>query len=397
MSSSGTSKNEYRDLFFHKKGYVSLNHGSFGSCPKAIMEHQFSLQRNMETLSTYFINRELKPLYKESLSGLANFLNINPQDIAFIRNATFAVNSVVSTFPFQKGDEIVTTNLIYEAYRPLFGQIVKNKGVNLKIAQLPFPIESNEQVISKILEQVTTQTKFAFLDHITSETATIFPIENLISEFRKRNIPLLVDGAHAPGMVPLDIKKLNPDYYTGNCHKWLCSPKGAAFIYIRPELQSQTKPAIVSNYFEKGDTISEQFFNSYYWSGTADYTAYCCVKPVIEYLSEVFTGGWPAIMEHNRRLVLKGRDIILNSLQLKDYTPEEMTGSMATFKLNSKTELDSKTGLDTLAIKLFDKYKIEAVIPRLHQTDERILRISAHIYNSEEDYHILGNALKELL
>jgi isopenicillin-N epimerase len=351
----------------------------------------------MESLTTRFFTLELKELYLQSLAGLASFINAPLENIVFIKNATTAANALISSLSLKEGDEIITTNLIYEACRHLLNHYAQTKGVVLKVAQFPFPVTSDEQVISAITELITPKTKLAFLDHITSETATILPIASLIQEFRKRGIPLFIDGAHAPGMILLDLEKLDPDYYTGNCHKWLCSPKGAAFFYVRPDKQKDLNPAIISNYFRKGNETKERFFNSFYWSGTADYTPYCCVKPVIDFFEQTIEGGWSFIMNRNRQLVLTGRDIICDTLGLNEYTPEEMTGSLVTIRLNSKSDLDEKTGLDILVLKLLYDYKIEALIPRLYQTEERILRISAHLYNKESDYEKLALTLKQLL
>jgi isopenicillin-N epimerase len=248
------------------------------------------------------------------------------------------------------------------------------------------------------MELVNNKTRLVFIDHITSETATILPVEKISRELKAYGIPIFIDGAHAPGMIPLDLNIIAPDYYTGNCHKWLSSPKGAAFLYVDPARQENMIPSIISNFFRKGDNVREKFYNSFFWSGTAiDYLSCCAVKPAIKHLAESVEGGWPEIMKRNHELVIKGRDILREMLDLEIFTPEEMTGSMVTFLLNSRGEKDPLIGIDKLLLSLFEKYKIESFITNLYNTDRRILRISAHLYNREEDYARLGTALKEIL
>lgn len=395
---NGKQVENYRDLFGFEEGYLPLNHGSFGACPKAVMQYHFDLQKRMESLTTRFFSLELKPLLIESMKSLARFVNAKQENMVFVRNATTAANAVINSIPWQEGDEIVTNNLIYEACRHLLNHLSQARGVVLRVAHIPFPVESEDQIFSQTMNLVNRKTKLVFLDHITSETATIIPVERICEELRPHNIPVFIDGAHTPGMIPLDLEKLNPDFYTGNCHKWLCAPKGSAFLYVRPDRQKDMIPPTISFFFRKGSTIQEQFFNSFFWTGTAmDYLSCCAVKEAIEYLDKGFNGGWLDIMDHNRNLVLKGRDIIHDILGLQDYTPEEMTGSMVSFRLNSKAEKDPETNADILLLELLRRYKIESFIATLHETDERVLRISAHIYNQESDYVRLGESLKELL
>jgi len=388
---------DYAELFSIEEGYIALNHGSFGACTKEVMEYYIALQRRMENLTTRFFTLELKPLIIDSLTTLAKFVNTSPDNLVFVRNATTAANSVINSLHWEKGDEIVTINLIYEACRHLLNHLSESKGVVQRVAQLPFPVSSEDDVINGIMNLVNNKTKLVFLDHITSETATILPIEKIIRELKVHNIPIFIDGAHAPGMIPLDLENLAPDFYTGNCHKWLCSPKGSAFLYVSPERQQDMIPTVISFFFRRGDTPQEQFFNSYFWTGTAtDYLACCSVKPAIEYLDGVVEGGWQKIMERNQKLVRQGREIVKKVLNLDQYTPDEMTGSMVTFKLNSKADKDPQTNADKLLIKLLEECKIESFIATLYQTDERILRISAHLYNKESDYIKLADCLAKL-
>lgn len=385
---------DYSHLFAIEDGYTALNHGSFGSCPKEVMEHQFELIRHTEKLTTRFFMMEMKTLLQESLKDLAVFLGSPFEDMVFVRNATMGANAVLNSLPLQKNDEIVTTNLIYDSCNYLLHHLSKKKGIIIKTAEISFPDDNEDIITEKILNLITDKTKLIFIDHITSITSLIMPLSKIIPEAKRKGVEIFIDGAHAPGMLPIRIAEIGADYYTGNCHKWMCSPKGAGFLYINPEKQHKIEPAIISNYFNKGDTQAQKLFNSFYWLGTMDYSACCCVKKVIEHLEESVEGGWKHIMERNHQLVLRGRDIILDKLKLTEYTPEEMTGSMVSIKLNSQSEIDAKTTLDVLYLKLLHNHKIEAIFAPLLPKRERILRISAHIYNKEEDYEKLADALK---
>jgi isopenicillin-N epimerase len=389
---------DYAELFNIEKDYIALNHGSFGACTKEVLEHHFTLQRRMESLTTRFFTLELRPLLIESLKTLAEFVHASPGNLVFVRNATTAAHSVLNSFIWEKGDEIVATNLLYEACRYQLEYLVQAKGVILRLAQLPFPLETEEQVVSEIMSKVSRRTKLVCVDHVTSETAAVLPVARICRELKATNIPVFVDGAHAPGMLPLNLEEMAPDFYTGNCHKWLCAPKGSAFLYVNPERHKDMIPSVISFFFRKGITPQEQFFYSFFWSGTAiDYLSCSMVKFAVEFLEKSVTGGWQGIMTHNRKLVRIGREIIRDILKLDQYTPDNMTGSMVTFKLNSKSEKDPVTLVDKLCLQLLYDYKIEAFISRLYQTEERILRISAHLYNKESDYLRLAESLKKLL
>lgn len=390
-------KKGYLELFGIEKGFVALNHGSFGACPVEIINYQFELVRKMESLTTRFFTRIIKPLMKESMESLSSFVNAPAKDMVFVRNATTAANAVINSIPFEKGDEIVTTNLIYGSCRNALDHAAKTKGAVVKKALIPFPVRSENKIAESILGLITKKTKLIFIDHVTSETAMILPVKKICDEANRLGIDIFIDGAHAPGMIPLDISAINPTYYTGNCHKWICAPKGTAFLYVRPDRQESVIPPIISNHFGEGDTPNTSFHSSFDWSGTMDYTNYACVGKTIDYLENKVSGGWKHIMKRNRELAITGRNIITKELHLDQYLPDELIGSMATIKLNSTAVIDPSTGLDIIQMKLLDEYNIEALITTLYPTSERILRISAALYNNENDYELLEEALKMTL
>ncbi len=388
-------KNSYLKLFGIEKGFTALNHGSFGACPTEIINYQFELIKKMESLPTRFFTRIIKPLIAESMEILSGFVNAPANDMVFVRNATTASNAVINSIHFEKGDEIVTTNLIYGSCRNAIDHAAKTKGAVVKKAVIPFPVKSENEITELILGLITKRTKLIFIDHVTSETAMIMPVKKICDEANRLGIDIFIDGAHAPGMIPLDISAINPTYYTGNCHKWICAPKGSAFLYVRPDRQESTIPPVISNYFRQGETANEKLHNSFDWSGTMDYTSHACVGKTIEYLRNNVDGGWNEIMKRNHELAVTGRNIIVKKLHLNQYLSDELIGSMSTIKLDLTTVKDPSTGLDVIQMKLLDEYKIEALITTLFPTNERILRISAALYNNENDYEQLAEALKK--
>ncbi|HSW61626.1 MAG TPA: aminotransferase class V-fold PLP-dependent enzyme [bacterium] len=390
-------KNSYLKLFGIEKGFTALNHGSFGACPVEIINCQFELIKKMESLPTRFFTRIVKPLMKESIEILSGFVNAPANDMVFVRNATTAANAVINSIHFEKGDEIVTTNLIYGSCRNALDHAARTKGAVVKKAVIPFPVKSENEITESILGLITKRTKLIFIDHVTSETAMIMPVKKITDEANRLGIDIFIDGAHAPGMVPLDISAINPTYYTGNCHKWICAPKGSAFLFVRPDRQESTIPPVISNYFRQGETANEKLHNSFDWSGTMDYTSHACVGKTIEYLRNNVDGGWNGIIKRDHELAIKGRSIITKELHLDQFLPDELIGSMATIKLNSNAIIDPSTGLDVIQMKLLDEYKIEALITTLYPSKERILRISAALYNTENDYELLAEALKKML
>src|SRR5262245_23236209 len=224
-----------------------LNHGSFGATPREVLAEQQRLRERMEREPVLFLARELQTRIDEARAALAPFLGARNEDLVFIPNATTAVNAVLRSLAFQPGDEILVTNHGYNACRNAVEYVAQRSGARAVVAHVPFPLRSPDEVVETVLAAVTPRTKLALVDHVTSPTGILFPVEQLIVELRERGVPVLVDGAHAPGMVPLDLNALGADYYTGNLHKWVCAPKGAAFLWVRPERQQPIRPVVISH------------------------------------------------------------------------------------------------------------------------------------------------------
>lgn len=387
------------ELWLLKRDIIFLNHGSFGSCPAAVLDFQNQIRAKMESEPVQFFVRELEGLLDEARAKIAEFLNGNADCLVFVPNATYGVNCVLNSFKFAPGDEILITNHEYNACKNVANFVAQKQGAKVVIADVPFPIKSEDQILESIFASVSERTRLIMIDHVTSPTALVFPVEKIVNRAKKMGIPVLIDGAHTAGMLPVNLKELDADFYTGNCHKWLCSPKGAGFLYVKENWIDMIRPIAISHGANSTRTDRSRFLIEFGWTGTFDPSAYLSVPFSIEYVASLVNGGWQAIMERNHALALAARDLICEHLGIEKPCPDEMIGSMAAFRIwDSPAKEPPKTALysDALQNKLLEKYKIEVPVAPWENYPQRTLRISAQLYNYLEQYEILAKALKEL-
>src|SRR5438445_7019259 len=224
-----------------------LNHGSFGACPSPVLEAQQRLRERLERQPARFFVRDLEPLLADARSALAAFLGAAPEGLVFVPNATTGVNAVLRSLAVAPGDQLLVTDHAYNACRNALDFVAAAARAEVVVVPVPFPLASADAVVEAVVARATPRTRLALLDHVTSPTGLVYPIERLVRELAGRGIDALVDGAHAPGMVPLDLRALGAAYYTGNCHKWLCAPKGAAFLHVRSDRQTGVRPVVISH------------------------------------------------------------------------------------------------------------------------------------------------------
>jgi isopenicillin-N epimerase len=372
---------------------VFLNHGSFGACPRYILDVQAKVRSQLENEPLRFFNREWEPLLDTSREKLAAFVGADVEDLVFVPNATTGVNAVLRSLSFQPGDELLTTNHEYNACRNALDFIASRTSATVVVADIPFPVESPQQVITAIMSKVSSKTKLALLDHITSQTGLIFPIQKIIQQLQAQGIDTLIDGAHAPGMLPLNLKEIGATYYTGNCHKWLCAPKGAAFLYVQRQKQPEIRPLTISHGANSPLTHKSRFQLEFDWTGTNDPTGYICVGEVINFMGLLVPGGWDELMQRNHDLVLEGRQLICDALGIKPPCPDEMIGAMAVIPMPEVLESYTHASLHD---QLFDQHRIQVQVVPWTGKHQLLLRISAQFYNSLEDYQYLAKVLKEL-
>ncbi|RKH23528.1 aminotransferase class V-fold PLP-dependent enzyme [Corallococcus praedator] len=379
---------------------VFLNHGSFGACPTAVLQHQSELRARLEAEPVRFLGREVEPLLDEARAALAAFVGADADDLAFMPNATTGVNTVLRNLRFEPGDELLTTDNEYNASKNALDVACAAMGAKVVVAKLPWPVTSPDAVVDAVMALVTPRTRLLLIDHITSQTALVMPLAELVRRMRERGVETLVDGAHGPGMVPLALQELGAAYYTGNCHKWLCAPKGAAFLYVRRDMQAGMKPLVVSHGHNSPRADRSRFRLEFDWTGTHDPTPFLCIPTALRVVGGLVPGGWPEVMASNREKALAARRSLNARLgQDTPLCPDAMVGSMACVALpeGAPERPEPPLYLDPLHVRLFEEHRVEVPVTAWPKAPRRHLRVSAQLYNTPADYEALGDALEALL
>jgi isopenicillin-N epimerase len=374
-----------------------LNHGSFGACPKVVLEKQNELRTQLEREPVRFMVRELEPLLDDARNAVAEFVGSDAESIAFVPNATAGVNAVLRSLDLDKNDEFLVTSHEYNASRNTLEYVTGLVGAKVVAIDIPFPIRSSDEIVERVLAAVTDRTRLLLIDHITSQTGLIFPIAQIIDALKQRGIDTLVDGAHGPGMIPLNLDALGVAYYTGNFHKWVCAPKGAAFLYVRKNRRLGIRPVVISHGANAKRTDRSRFHLEFDWPGTFDPTPCLSVPTALQFLASLVDGGWPEVMRRNHELALRARDLLCTRLGIETPAPDDMLGSMAAVPLpEGKPYVPTLYG-DPLQDALFYDYNIEVPLHPWPYQPKRVLRVSAQLYNEIGDYEKLADALDELL
>lgn len=373
-----------------------LNHGSFGACPKAVLEEQAALRAELEREPVDFLWRTLPARLAGAREALGAFLGAHPDDLAFVPNATAGVNAVLRSLDLSAGDELLTTSHVYPACRKAMEFVAAGSGARVVVADVPFPLEGEEDVTHPLLAAVTPRTRLVLLDHVTSPTALVFPVGRLVAELRARGVETLVDGAHAPGMVPIDLDLLGAAFATGNAHKWLCAPKGAAYLHVRRDLQAKIHPTAISHGWspEPGSRFRAEFD----WTGTADPTPWLAIPAALAFVGSLLPGGWVEVMERNHALALEGRRILLETLGGTPAAPASMVGSIASVPLPAPAPGSPAAGLThERLMNWFRERGVETWLYPWRCPGGMLVRVSAQLYNSRDEYLRLAALLREAL
>jgi isopenicillin-N epimerase len=376
---------------------IFLNHGSFGACPRAVLEHQREFRERMERRPVEFLHRELEGLLEDSRGALAQFLGAEPANLVFVANATEGVNTVLRSLEFKRGDELLVTDQEYNACRNALNFTAARAGATVTVATVPFPLKSPDEAVEAVMRRAGPRTRLALLDHVTSQTGMVLPLARLVKELAARGVDTLVDGAHAPGMVPLNLREIGAAYYTGNCHKWLCAPKTAGFLHVRTDLQKSIHPLSISHGANSPRTDRSRFELEFGWTGTLDPSARLCVAESLRYVGSLLPGGWPEIMARNRELALAARNVLCRALQIEAPSPDECIGSLAAVPLADTPASEKPVPplyLDPFQNRLLEKHGIEVPILYWPAYPKRLIRISAQLYNSLPQYERLAEVLR---
>lgn len=386
---------DFSALWTLEPGLDFLNHGSFGACPRAVLEAQSEFRARMERQPLQFLARDLEGLLDDARAALAEFVRADPDDLVLLPNATTGVNTVLRSLQLGPGDEIVTTDHVYNSCRNAL-RWQEERGARAVYAKVPWPIAGPWQVVEAVLGAVSGRTRLVLIDHVTSPTGLIFPVGEIVRRLAERGIDALIDGAHAPGMLPLDLRAIGAAYYTGNCHKWLCSPKGSAFLHVRRDRQERVKPIAYGHGLNSQRRDRGPFRLQHDWGGTDDPTAFLCIPVALKYLASLLPGGFPELMERNHALAVSGRRILLDALRIEPPAPEFMLGSLASVPLPDSgggPPPESGPWWHPLQKQLLQKHRIEVPI-MLFPAPRPLVRIAAQLYNTEPQYARLAAALK---
>jgi isopenicillin-N epimerase len=364
-----------------------LNHGSFGAVPTPVLEAQDWLRQQTEADPTGFFWWILPDALDRARREAAAFVHADPDGFVFLPNVTTAVNTVLASLQLGPGDEILLSDHVYGALRLAAERIGRLTGVSVTVNPVPLPAEGPDELTASVLAGVTSQTRLAIVEHIASPTALVFPIGDIVAGLREAGVPSLVDAAHGPGMLDIDVAALAPDFWTGNLHKWCCAPRGAAGFFVAEEHRERTVPLVTSWEAPKG------FVPSFSWLGTTDYTAYLSVPAALAFMGRL---GWDRVRRHNRELAALGRDIVRQAIGGRaewsegDGLFEAMT--LVALPQGVVTSMDSGNAISQ---RLARGHRIEAAI--FPWRDRGFLRLSAQAYNAPEEYERLGAALVALL
>jgi isopenicillin-N epimerase len=364
-----------------------LNHGSFGACPKPIFEEYQRLQLEFENEPVYFFLKKSREYLKIARERLSKYVGCKSVDLFFTPNPTFAINTIMRSLDLKEGDEILASNHEYGAMDRTWNFYCKKSGAKYIRQNISLPVVSKEQILEEFWSGYTSNTKIIFLNQISSCTALIFPVKEICDKARELGLITIIDGAHVPGQIDLDISELNPDFYTGTLHKWMLAPKGSSFLYVKKNFQDTLDPLIVGWGYESVSPGESQFLDYQEFQGTRDTSVFLCTPKVIDFLEE---NNWKEKVKACRKLVLDNYQRFCDLLHTQPLCPitEEFLGQMASIPINTSNPVELKD-------LLFDTYKIE--IPVMHLNGNYFLRYSINVYNSQEDLDILYKTLQEII
>ncbi len=378
----------YRSFFMLRPEVIFLNHGSFGATPIPVFERYQYWQRELERQPVEFLGRRAKNLLAQSRAALAEYLHTQPTNLVYVTNATTGLNIIARSLKLNRQDEVLSTDHEYGALDRTWRFLAQKRGFKYINQPINLPVENPDQIIADFWAGVTSNTKAIFISHITSPTALIFPVQSICKLARQHGILSIVDGAHAPGQIDLDLEKLGADFYVGNLHKWLCAPKGSAFIFARPEVQQFIEPLIVSWGWESDSPGESPFIDYLEWSGTRDISAFLTVPDAIRFQNQL---DWSELRLRCHQLASLTRRVIEGAANQSALYPDDPSWYMQM----GSVPLPACTDPSMVQDRLYREYNIE--IPVTRWRNRHLLRFSLQIYNDESDIDALKKALSVIL
>lgn len=378
--------NLLKDQYLLNPDVVFLNHGSFGACPKPVFEEYQNWQRRLENQPVQFMAADVYENLKIARDSLGNYVECNGDDLFFVQNPTTAVNTIIRSLDIPFGYEVLSTDHEYGSLIRAWEWFANEKGYEFNQREMPLPMISHREFVDVFWEGVTDRTKIIFLSQITSSTGLIFPTKEICRRARMAGIMTIIDGAHVPGHIPLNIRDMNPDVYTGACHKWLSAPKGSTFLYVKKELQNKIDPLIVS-WGKDVDPSRVSFIHENQYQGTRDPSAFLTVPSAIKFQQDK---DWDLVKARCRKLTRETRNRVYKIIDTDPICPntEEWLGQMASVEIQV-------TNAESFKERLMSEFNIE--IPVFKWKDRNLLRFSFNAYNDEKDADKLITALSSLL
>ncbi|HUG10355.1 MAG TPA: aminotransferase class V-fold PLP-dependent enzyme [Opitutaceae bacterium] len=377
-----------RDQFLIDPEVAFLNHGSFGATPRPVFERYQEWQRELERQPVEFLGRRFNALMADARAALGAYLNTPADSLVFVPNATMGMNIVARSIALEPGDEVVSTDHEYGAIDRMWRVVCGDARAIYKPVSVPLPVTTHADVVERIWSAVTPRTRVLSVSHITSRTALRLPVEELCRRAREAGIVSVVDGAHAPGQIPVDLEAVGADFYTANAHKWMCAPKGSAFLQARPGMDDRLKPLVVGWDMSDMNPTGSCFLDVQQWTGTRDIAAFLSVPAAIAFQREK---NWPAVRERCRELLAGAREAVARVTCMPQICPD----SPDWFTQMAVLELPPGTDGAKLQHELYDRFKVE--LPIGEWNDRVLMRVAVQGYNTQSDLDRLVIGLKELL
>jgi isopenicillin-N epimerase len=370
-----------------KPSICFLNHGSYGAVPRVVFDAQTAWREKLEAEPVELIGRHSESLLHEAKCKIGPVFGMKPNDFGFVTNATEGVNAVLQSLRLSAGDELLTTNHVYNAVRQAMKRVARQAGASYREIAVSIPVKSPQAVSDTVLNAVSDKTRLLVIDHVTSPTGLIFPVKQIIDGLTGRGVEVLVDGAHVPGMLPLNIDQLGATYYAANLHKWTCAPKGTAFLWVAPHRQAMVHPTVVSHHLDEG------FAREFSWQGTRDLSAWLTAPRALAFWEEF---GLTNVMAHNHQMATWAQALLCRRWDAEAVSPLDgsMLGSMASVTLPAPLDQLDFPAVTVWQQRLYSELGIET--PVMRWNNRNLLRVSCQVYNTPEEYQTVAETILKI-